>query len=93
MADVENSVSTKVSTVYRLGSLTKPITAVAVLQLAERGQLDLDAPVQNYCPAFPQKQWRLTARQLLGHLGGVRDYNNKNFLERVLLDAQLQECK
>jgi CubicO group peptidase (beta-lactamase class C family) len=35
----------------------------------------LDAPVQKYCPAFPQKPWPLTKRQLLGHLGGIRYYN------------------
>jgi len=37
--------------------------------------LDLDAPVQKYCPAFPQKEWPITSRQLLGHLGGIRHYN------------------
>lgn len=64
------------TTVYRLGSISKPVTAVAVMQLAERGLLDLDAPVQKYCPAYPAKQWPVTARQLLGHLGGVRHYNS-----------------
>ena len=81
MADLENSVPAKSSTVYRLGSLSKPITALAVMQLVEHGKLDLDAPVQKYCPAFPVKQWVVTARQLLAHLGGVRDYNNQKFLE------------
>jgi CubicO group peptidase (beta-lactamase class C family) len=76
LADLENFVPAKASTVYRLGSISKPITAVAVMQLAERGKLDLDAPVQKYCPAFPQKQWPVTSRQLLGHLGGVRHYNS-----------------
>jgi CubicO group peptidase (beta-lactamase class C family) len=76
LADLENFVPAKASTVYRLGSISKPITAVAVMQLAERGKLDLDAPVQKYCPAFPQKQWPVTSRQLLGHLAGVRHYNS-----------------
>jgi len=74
LADVENNVPAKALTVYRLASVSKPMTAVAVLQLAERGLLDLDAPVQEYCPAFPGKPWPVTARQLLGHLGGVRHY-------------------
>jgi serine beta-lactamase-like protein LACTB len=81
MADVENSIPAKGSTVYRLGSLSKVITATAVMRLAEQGKLDLDAPIQKYCPAYPVKEWRLTARQLLAHLGGVRDYNNQKFLE------------
>lgn len=76
LADVENFVPSKAMTAYRLGSISKPITAAAVMQLAERGKLDLDAPIQKYCPAFPAKQWPVTARLLLGHLSGVRHYNN-----------------
>jgi CubicO group peptidase (beta-lactamase class C family) len=45
------------------------------MQLAERGKLDIDAPFQKYCPAFPKKQSPITARLLLGHLSGVRHYN------------------
>jgi CubicO group peptidase (beta-lactamase class C family) len=74
LADVENNVPAKAVTVYRLASVSKPITAVAVLQLAEKGLLDLDAPIQKYCPAFPEKPWPVSGRQLLGHLGGVRHY-------------------
>lgn len=74
MADIENSVPVKTSTVFRTASIAKPMTATAVMQLAEQGKLDLDAPIQKYCPAFPEKPWPVTARQLLGHLGGVRHY-------------------
>ncbi|HVG19313.1 MAG TPA: serine hydrolase domain-containing protein [Blastocatellia bacterium] len=77
LADLENYIPAKSATVYRLGSISKTITAIAVMQLAERGRLDLDAPVQKYCPAFPQKQWPTTARQLLGHLAGVRHYKSE----------------
>lgn len=74
MADLENSSPATSSTLFRLGSISKPISATAVLQLWERGKLDLDAPVQKYCPEFPQKEWPITTRQLLGHLGGIRHY-------------------
>lgn len=73
-ADVENHVPARAETVYRWASVSKPVTAVAVMQLAERGKLDLDAPVQTYVPTFPEKPWPVTIRQLLGHLGGVRHY-------------------
>jgi CubicO group peptidase (beta-lactamase class C family) len=73
-ADLENSVPAKETTVYRTASIAKAMTATAVMQLVENGKIDLDAPIQKYCPAFPQKQWPVTARQLLGHLGGVRHY-------------------
>ena len=76
LADVENFVPAKAATAYRLGSISKPITAAAVMQLIERGKIDLDAPIQKYCPAFPQKQWPVTVRLLLGHLAGVRHYKN-----------------
>jgi CubicO group peptidase (beta-lactamase class C family) len=80
-ANLENATPATPTTAYRLGSLTKTITAVGVMRLAEQGKLELDAPVQKYCPAFPAKQWTVTARKLLAHLGGVRDYNNQKFLE------------
>lgn len=75
MADLENYSPATSSTLFRLGSISKPISATAVLQLWERGKLDLDAPVQKYCPEFPQKEWPITTRELLGHLGGIRHYN------------------
>ncbi len=75
MSDLENFVPATSATLYRLASLSKTITATAVMQLWERGKLDLDAPVQKYCPAFPQKEAPITTRELLGHLGGIRHYN------------------
>src|SRR5438093_2708826 len=75
MADLENYSPATSSSLFRLGSISKPITATAVLQLWERGKLDLDAPVQKYCPAFQQKASPITSRELLGHLGGIRHYN------------------
>lgn len=62
-------------TSYRLASVTKSITATAVMMLAERGLLDLDAPIQKYCPAYPAKRWPITARLLLAHLAGVRHHS------------------
>lgn len=76
MADLENSVPARANTVYRLGSISKPITAVAVMQLAEHGKLKLDDPIQSYVPAFPTKPWPVTVRELLGHLSGVRHYTS-----------------
>lgn len=74
MADLENNVSATTETLIRTGSLAKPITAVAAMTLVEAGKLDLDAPVQKYCPAFPQKQWTITTRELLTHTSGIRHY-------------------
>jgi len=79
MADLENAVPATPLTVYRLASVSKPLTATAVLQLAAKGKLDLDAPVQRYVPAYPEKQWPLTCRQLLCHQGGVRQWTDEEF--------------
>ena len=76
MADLEDFAPATSSTLFRMASISKPITAIAILQLWERGKLDLDAPVQKYCPVFPQKESPITARALLGHLGGIRHYNS-----------------
>jgi len=73
-ADLENEVAVSPVTVFRLASVVKPFTAVAAMRLVEEGRLDLDAPVEKYVAAWPAKQWPVTTRQLLGHLGGVRGY-------------------
>jgi CubicO group peptidase (beta-lactamase class C family) len=81
LADVENSVTAKADTAYRLASVTKSFTAVAVMQLVERGKIDLNAPVGKYCAAYPEKQalkdapdkqFSITVGQLLVHQAGVR---------------------
>ena len=73
-ADIENDVSATPETLFRTGSIAKPMTAVAVMRLVENGKLDLDAPIQKSCPAFPQKPWTISARDLLGHISGIRHY-------------------
>ena len=75
-ADLENKTPAKPESAYRLASVTKPMTALAVLQLVEKGKIDLDAEVQTYVPYFPRKQWPVTVRQVLGHLGGISHYKN-----------------
>jgi serine beta-lactamase-like protein LACTB, mitochondrial len=77
-ADLENFVPATSHTLYRLGSISKSITAAAALLLWQQGKLDLDAPVQQYCPAFPQKDAPITTRELLGHLGGIRHYKSES---------------
>ncbi|MGK0519796.1 MAG: serine beta-lactamase-like protein LACTB [Planctomycetota bacterium] len=73
-ADLENDVPATDATVYRLASISKPVTAVLIMQLVEQGKLDLDAVVSDLLSEWPQKRWPVTCRQLLAHLGGVRHY-------------------
>jgi serine beta-lactamase-like protein LACTB, mitochondrial len=76
LANLEDGVPATSQTLYRLASISKSLTATAAMQLWERGKLDLDAPIQKYCPAFPEKSQTVTTRELLGHLGGIRHYNS-----------------
>ena len=80
-ADLENNVPASEHTLFRLASISKSLTATAAMQLWERGRLDLDAPVQKYCPSFPQKPQPISTRQVLGHLGGIRHYKSSSQLD------------
>jgi CubicO group peptidase (beta-lactamase class C family) len=71
-ADLEHGVPVTATTLFRLQSTQKLLTATAILRLAETGRLRLDAPVQAYCPAFGARPAEVTVRQLLSHQGGVR---------------------
>ena len=79
MSNIENDVPARVSTVYRLASVAKPITGVAVMQLVEKGKIDLDAPVQKYVPSFPVKSHPVRIRDLLTHTSGIRHYKGDEF--------------
>ena len=62
---------------FRIASISKPMTAVAILQLYEKGIIDLDKPIQNYLPEFPKKEkGDITVRQLLNHTSGVSNYKS-----------------
>lgn len=79
-ADLAAKRRTTPGTQFRIGSVSKPLTADAVAQLYESGKLDLDAPVQRYVPTFPDKGAPVTTRLLGGHLAGIRHYNGDEFL-------------
>ncbi|WNG15882.1 serine hydrolase domain-containing protein [Cystobacter fuscus] len=72
--DVAQGLPATPRTTWRMASLTKSFTAVAVMQLVERGLLDLDADIRTWVPTWPERRWPVTPRQLLGHLGGVTNY-------------------
>lgn len=52
LADIETGKPITPDTVFRLYSMTKPVTAVAIMMLVEEGKVDLDAPVSTYIPSF-----------------------------------------
>jgi serine beta-lactamase-like protein LACTB len=73
-ADIERHLPVTATTMFRIGSVSKPLTADAVALLVKKGKFDLDAPIQRYVPTFPLKQWPITPRGLGGHIAGIRGY-------------------
>jgi CubicO group peptidase (beta-lactamase class C family) len=70
--DLEGRSPVTATTRFRVASVTKPVTATAVLQLVEAGRLVLDAPARTYCAEYPAKQPAdPTVRQLLAHQSGI----------------------
>ena len=72
--DAKREVPATAETVYRVGSISKLFTDVAIMQLVEQGKLQLDAPVQQYVPTFqPRNEFGIptTLRQLMSHRSGL----------------------
>ncbi|XP_041459791.1 serine beta-lactamase-like protein LACTB, mitochondrial [Lytechinus variegatus] len=85
-ADVENRTPCKPNSVFRIASISKSLAMTAVARLMEEGKLDLDKPVQEYVPSFPEKEWEgekvsLTTRHIVSHLGGIRHYD-KSYVKK-----------
>lgn len=79
-ADVEQQVPARPESVLRIASISKPITAVAVMQLVERGLVSIEDPIQKYVPSFPRKpQGEIRLRHLLTHTSGIRHYRGSEF--------------
>ena len=78
-ADLENGAVASVQSRYTIGSVSKSITAAAVLRLASDGALRLDDTVQQHCRTFPEKPHSITIRQLLAHTSGIRHYDYRRF--------------
>jgi D-alanyl-D-alanine carboxypeptidase len=71
VADLKTGVPASPDATFRIGSITKPMVAVAVLQLVAEGRLDLDVPVDTYLPGLLARGETVTLRHLLGHRSGM----------------------
>ncbi len=73
--DAAKTVPASAKTVFRVGSVSKLFTDVAIMRLVERGDLDLDAPVSKYLPTFqpknPFNKTEVTLRHLMAHRSGL----------------------
>jgi serine beta-lactamase-like protein LACTB, mitochondrial len=72
-ADLDKRVAVAPHTRFRIGNASTVLTSAAAGLLLEKGRLKLDDEIQRYVPEFPEKQWPVTLRQLMGHTAGVRN--------------------
>ncbi len=79
-ADLEQRVPVTTLSKFRVGSVSKTMTASGLGLLVERGQIDVDASVHAYVSDFPEKRWPMTIRQIAGHTAGIRHYLGDEFL-------------
>lgn len=97
-ADEELGVRNTPETVFRIGSVTKPLVATAILRLVARGRLGLDDPLSKYLPVSPKAWQQVTIEELLSHTSGIPDLFGQ--VEsgppgdlRALIDSTLQKSQ
>ncbi|TYA86779.1 serine hydrolase domain-containing protein [Seonamhaeicola marinus] len=80
-------------TVFQIGSLTKPITALCILQLVEKGKLSLEDSIQKFIPYFPSKDYTITIEHLLTHTSGIKEYLSLNHQNPFILRSDLESTE
>jgi len=78
-ADLESLAPATGETVYDIGSVSKVQTAVAIMQLVEKGKVRLEDDIRTYVPGFPDKGARISIRNLMTHTSGIRHYKDTDF--------------
>lgn len=76
MANLELNVPMQPDMVFRLGSITKQFTAIAILQLMEQGKLSLQDEITKYIPDYPSQAYKITIEHLLTHTSGIKSFTN-----------------
>jgi CubicO group peptidase (beta-lactamase class C family) len=91
-ADLENDVPATAETVYRLGSITKQFTALAIMQMAEQGKLSVDDEMTKFLPEYPTAGHKVTVHHLLNHTSGIKSYTSqKDFFKKARQDFSHDE--
>ena len=84
-SDMETQTSVNpAETKFRIGSVSKTLTAAALGELMEDDKLDPDAEIQTYVADFPTKRWPISVRQVAGHTAGIRHYRGLEFMSDKL---------
>lgn len=78
-ADIENQVPVQPNSLFRIASISKLITSVAVLKLVQDGVVSLDEDIKKYLPYLTKLNGKVTLRNILSHTSGLRAYRNGEF--------------
>jgi len=84
MADLEHDVPNTPQTIFRLGSVTKQFTSMAIMQLQEKGRLNVDDPIAKYLPTYPNGE-EITIHHLLTHTSGIPDFGDFPDLRKTIM--------
>jgi CubicO group peptidase (beta-lactamase class C family) len=85
LADVELNVPMNTGNIFRIGSITKQFTAVAILQLVEQGKLSLQDDITKYIEDYPTHGYTITIEHLLTHTSGIQSYTSMaDFMEKQI---------
>src|SRR5664280_577027 len=76
MANLELNVPMQPDMVFRIGSITKQFTVIAILQLMEQGKLSLQDEITKFIPDYPTQAYKITIEHLLTHTSGIKSYTN-----------------
>src|SRR5437868_912947 len=76
LANMELNCPITPDTVFRMSSITKPFTAIAILMLQEQGKLNITDPITTYFPDYPSHGHNITVEHLLTHTSGLKNYSD-----------------
>jgi CubicO group peptidase (beta-lactamase class C family) len=92
LADLELGVPLRPDMVFEVGSVTKQLTAAAILMLQERGKLSVQDEITQYLPDYPTHGQKITLEHLLAHTSGIPSYTGTaEWLARVRDDLTLAQ--
>ncbi len=92
MANLELNVPMQPDMVFRIGSITKQFTAVAILQLMEQGKLSLQDDITKFIPDYPTQAYTITIEHLLTHTSGIKSYTGvPDIMKNIRMDMKPEE--
>lgn len=87
LADVGQGIPLKAGMSFRIGSLTKPLTAAAIMLLSDQGRLSVGDDITRYLPDYPTHGNTITIEHLLTHTSGIRNYTDLPGFEENMANA------